>query len=25
VVTGSGYSYRRPDGVQVASIGALGP
>ena len=25
VVTGKGYSYRRPDGVTVAPIGALGP
>lgn len=25
VVTGKGYAYRRPDGVTVAPIGALGP
>lgn len=25
VITGGGYSYRRPDGVQVVSIGSLGP
>ncbi|MDE0667687.1 MAG: hypothetical protein OXI48_01470 [bacterium] len=25
VVTAAGYAYRRPDGVSVAPIGALGP
>ncbi len=25
VITGSGYGYRRPDGVQVVPIAALGP
>ena len=25
VITGTGYAYRRPDGVYVVPIGALGP
>ncbi|GAA4716405.1 hypothetical protein GCM10023216_00260 [Isoptericola chiayiensis] len=25
VITGSGYAYRRPDGVAVVPLGALGP
>ena len=25
VITGTGYAYRRPDGVSVVPIGALGP
>lgn len=25
VITGSGYGYRRPDGIHVVPIGALGP
>ena len=25
VVTATGYAYRRPDGVSVAPVGALGP